>query len=116
MLYTSSTPSLAMLEMMVHGIQAREEYCLATIEIPEDDILTLNENELPPGWNKYPAPFELRTIGDLFIRENKFLTLKVPSAVMSMESNLLINPRHRNFKKVILADSRRILMDNRFML
>lgn len=113
MLYTSSTPSLAMLEMIAHGIEAREEYCLAIIEIPEENILELKETELPAEWNQYPSPAQLREIGDNFLRENKYLILKVPSAIMSIESNLLINPQHENFKKIFLLESHEIGVDGR---
>ena len=113
MLYTSSTASLAMLEMIAHGIESREDYCVAIIEIPEDNILELKGPELPADWNQYPAPAELRSIGDNFLRGNKYLILKVPSAIMSIESNLLINTEHENFKKIILLESHKISVDGR---
>ena len=113
MLYTSSTASLAMLEMLVHGIEARDEYCVAIIEIPEENILELEETELPPEWNQYPAPSALKSIGDNFIRENKYLILKVPSAIVSIESNLLINPQHKDFQKIVLLESYKIGVDGR---
>lgn len=113
MLYTSSTASLAMLEMLVHGIEARDEYCVAIIEIPEENILELKESELPLEWNQYPSPSTLRSIGDNFIRENKYFVLKVPSAIVSIESNLLINPQHKDFQKIILLESYKIGVDGR---
>ncbi len=41
-----------------------------------------------------------KKIGNDFIKQNDFLVLKVPSAVIQGEYNFLINPNHKDFKKV----------------
>ncbi|MEO5907310.1 MAG: RES family NAD+ phosphorylase [Saprospiraceae bacterium] len=114
--YTSMTPSLAMLESVVHlsGIP-KNDYCMATINIPDDSILELRNSELPAGWNQYLAPDALKVIGDRFISHNKYLALRIPSAIVAMESNILINPNHPDFKKVRLISSEKILIDKRLV-
>ena len=112
--YTSSTPSLALLESVVHlPAIPREKYCLATIKIPEDKILEIKEKDLPPDWAAYPAPVILKAIGDQFILENKFLAMKVPSALIAPESNILLNPKHPDFTKVKLISSEEMKIDRR---
>ncbi len=112
--YASMTPSLAMLETVVHlSVIPTDEYCIAQINIPDDSIDELNISELPSGWNLYLAPDTLKLIGDRFVSEHKYLALRIPSAIVNLESNILINPRHPDFKKVRLISSENILIDKR---
>jgi len=114
MVYTSSTPSLALLETVVHLPSIpKEKYYLATIKIPEEKILELKESDLPADWFVYPAPVVLKAIGDQFILENKFLAMKVPSALIALESNILLNPKHTDFAKVKLVSSEEMTFDRR---
>jgi len=113
-LYTSATPSLALLETVVHlSVIPKESFCLATIRIPEDKIAELEITDLPFDWAVYPAPGKLKAIGDKFISENKYLAMKIPSAVVPVENNILINPRHPDFEKVRLLSSEEVLLDAR---
>lgn len=105
-----------MLELVAHlSSVIREDYCLATIRIPSDKILIVPENTLPDGWSDYPAPSSLKGIGDRFVQSNHYLALQVPSAVLKLESNLLINPNHPDFKHVKLLTSEGIPIDRRFV-
>ena len=55
--YTSSTPSLALLESVVHlPAIPREKYCLATIKIPEDKILEIKEKRFATGLGCLSGP------------------------------------------------------------
>jgi RES domain-containing protein len=115
-LYSSLTPSLAMLETVAHlAVIPNENYCLAVIDIPDDKILELNESDLPSDWCDFPASDSLKKIGDEFVVEGKFLGLKIPSAVLKEESNLLINPSHPDFKKAKLISSNMISIDVRLV-
>jgi hypothetical protein len=42
----------------------------------------------------YPAPKALTSITDAWIKENKYLLLKIPSAQSELDFNFLINPNH----------------------
>ena len=113
-LYASLTPSLALLENIVHlsGIPL-EEYCLVKWNIPEGKIAELKVDDLPPDWASYPSPDKLKEIGDEFIRVNFFLGLKLPSAIMPEENIILLNPQHPDFKKIKTGDIRNITFDAR---
>ena len=113
MLYTSSTSSLAMLEIIAHGIVLNENYCLLILDLPEDKIKVMQHQELPPDWFIHPAPDQLKKIGDAFISENKYLALSIPAAVNRQERNILINPRHADFKKVMAIGADKVLFDTR---
>ncbi|MEP7321092.1 MAG: RES family NAD+ phosphorylase [Saprospiraceae bacterium] len=96
MLYSASNPSLAFLESLVHmaPIISGVDYCLMQLHSKQESILNLKVEDLPKDWRSDPAPEYLKRIGDQFIEEGKYLMLKVPSAVLPMEWNVLINPKH----------------------
>jgi RES domain-containing protein len=49
----------------------------------------------------------------MFVVENKYLTLKAPSAVVQGEFNFLINPNHSHFPKIKLLELESFEIDNR---
>ena len=74
MLYTSENRALAMLETMVHTPQRfiPKDLWIAKIFIPDSAPgLTMNEDEMPEGWNEYPAPEFLAKNGDKFLADRK---------------------------------------------
>ena len=112
--YTAQSRSLALLETVVHiGKVPAEGYCLATIEIPDSSIQSIPLEKLPPGWYSNPSPNYLKSIGDNFIRANKYLVLELPSALMMEEHNYLINPAHHAFNKVKIISERKFNIDER---
>jgi RES domain-containing protein len=69
MIYAAATPSLALLENIVHmAAIPSDEYCLAKLVIPDNKIAEIKESELPSDWAKYPSPDKLKAIGDKFIK------------------------------------------------
>ena len=115
-LYCASSSSLALLESIVHiSSIIKLSLCIACLHLPTSHIKQISESELPEGWQNNPAPFILKDIGDAFIRENKFLALKLPSAIIPMEYNFLINPAHEEFKQVELEFVRKISIDERLI-
>lgn len=115
-LYTAATPSLALLESVVHISNiAISSYCMICLDVPEDKIKTIISPELPGNWFVNPPIDVLKHIGDSFIKENKFLALKVPSAIMPEENNYLLNPAHPDFKRISTVYVRNIPIDERFL-
>lgn len=88
MIYAAASPSLALLEVLVHLDLPPDliptDYMLLGIEVPDD--APFEEVDEPPS-----AP---QAVGDDFLIRGSALMLKVPSAVVPQESNALINPRH----------------------
>ncbi|MBA3828117.1 MAG: RES family NAD+ phosphorylase [Taibaiella sp.] len=112
--YTAQSRALALLETMVHTVRfITGEQSIATLHIPENSIEVVSEKQLPIDWNNYPPPDYIKTIGDDFIRRNTHLILKVPSALMPEEHNYLINPLHKDFKKIAIVSERVISVDER---
>ena len=103
MIYTSESRSLCTAEVAVNlpiGILPKG-YEMITFNIPDEmNITEMNEDMLPLGWKSSPFTTLTQRFGDRFIFENKFLVMKVPSAVVPGDFNYLINPRHPDFNKI----------------
>ena len=95
MVYLTSSRSLGVLEALAHlsPTNLPDDYCIMTIEAP-DNFTEINIEELPENWQGFPEPNSLKKIGNDFLSANKFLFLKVPSAIMPDEFNYLMNPLH----------------------
>lgn len=103
LLYTSESRALCTTEIAVHtplGILPMD-YVIIAIEIPNTIPLTeLKHKELPSDWKSLPHAHSTQEIGDTFVTDEKTAVLKVPSAVVQGEFNYLINPSHKDFKKI----------------
>ena len=97
--YLGDSLALASMELLVH---LKADYVLATyrkmpVLIPERLVAHVDEDELPPGWanpDLYPIT---RSIGDAWIDSAESAVLQVSSAVVSAETNFIVNPEHADF-------------------
>jgi RES domain-containing protein len=114
--YMASSRALAVLEVLVHLPPALipNDFCQVTFEVP-DDVDELDANTLPLNWQEYPEPSVLKTMGDAFIKANRHLLLKVPSAVVTQEYNYLLNPAHAGMQEVKLVNNEPFNFDERLI-
>ena len=118
MVYTSTSRALCTAEVAVHmplGI-VPADYELVTLEIPDDFITEACIDDLPADWRSFPHPDSTQKLGDRFIREGKFLALKVPSVVVQGEYNYLINPGHEAAAKIRVVSTEPFLFDKRLFI
>jgi RES domain-containing protein len=99
--------SLASLEFLVHvpwGL-APADLSLITISVPDDaSVRTIESHHLPAGWAQSPPPGQVADVGTDWLTKGESLLLRVPTALVMAEWNVLINPRHREIAQVrILA-------------
>lgn len=108
--YTASSESLAILEILahLHSNSLLNSYCLIKSQVPESDVMELAT--LPTNWRSEPAPPDTAKIGDQWLAGSHSLSLKVPSVIVPREFNYLINPHHPNMNK-ILEQAERIELD-----
>jgi RES domain-containing protein len=101
-IYLAASRSLAVLEVLVHlpPLMIPDNYCLVEIEVPDNSILDINIDELPSNWNDVSPPATLKRIGDGFLKKQEHLLMKVPSSIVPMEYNYLLNPLHPAMEKV----------------
>lgn len=112
-LYTSQSISLALLELLIHSTSYDEILVneLITIEIHTDNITTLETSQLKNGWEN---DFDYsKFIGDGFLSNKSSLLMKVPSAIIPEEGNVLINPLHADFKKIKIKSTKKFRFDVR---
>jgi len=116
LIYTAANRSLAMAEVAVHFTLATlpEDYMMITIEIPNGvSLKEVEVKDLPPNWNIFPHPIATQRFGDIFVTENKFCVLKIPSVVTQGDYNLLLNPNHPDFAKISIKRIEKFPFDNR---
>jgi RES domain-containing protein len=115
MVYLASSRSLAVLEVLVHLSPTifPGGFCMAEIEVPDDSISNLDEKQLPLTWQDISPPAELKYIGDNFLKQQNHLLLKVPSVIVPMEFNYLMNPAHPAMDKVKVLKKKPFNFDER---
>lgn len=87
------------------------------IEIPDEiKIGEIKITDLKPDWKEFLRMSYTQSIGDIWVKESKTAVLKVPSAIVSGDSNFLINPAHKDFKKIKLLQSLPFQFDIRIKL
>jgi RES domain-containing protein len=90
--YLGSSLALAVLETLVHlEVDATEEPFTA-IELFIPDTLVTKREHLKRTWKNDLA--YTRNLGSLWLKNAQSLALVVPSAVIEVETNLLLNPQH----------------------
>jgi len=106
LVYTASSTSLALLEILVHlGFpQTLPAYSLILAVLDEDIILQLDTPSLPGNWREQPPPNVTQAIGDEWVASGRSAVLAVPSVIIPHETNLLVNPLHPDFAKITLHD------------
>ena len=113
--YTAATRSLAILEMLVQA-SPLPKYMAVPATLPAGLALAaFDENALPPGWRDMPAPESLWSLGGTWIAAGETCALRVPSAVVPAEYNLLLNPAHPDFGKIRIGAPERLSMDRRLL-
>ncbi|WP_187261571.1 RES family NAD+ phosphorylase [Pontibacter beigongshangensis] len=119
MLYTSESIALCTVEIAVHtplGI-VPDDYYLISIKVPDElPMQELAPQDLPSDWKLFPHPNSTQEIGDAFVFDSRFLTLKVPSATVQGNHNFLLNPRHRDFGKVEIVGAEPFTFDQRLFV
>lgn len=117
--YTSSSLSLATLEVLVH-LEDPEAFARlfswVPLEIPENAIERFDETRLPKGWCADETNAATRAIGDAWIRSLRTVTLAVPSVVTPGEWNYLLNPMHPRFSEIRIENAKPFRPDPRLVL
>jgi len=114
MVYTAASRALAAIEFFVHldPGEAPSDLLIAEAEVPEESIADLELAELPENWRTLDN-LACRDLGTEWVRQGRSVALRVPSVVVDGDWNVLLNPRHADFGKVQVLDSRRFHFDER---
>ena len=114
--HTSASLSLAALELFVHTDTDLAPAHLRALAADIPDDVTRNEirlTDLPPNWRELPPPESLHEIGRSWIAETKAVILAVPSVIIPIERNYIINPAHPEFRRIRVANPEAFTFDPR---
>lgn len=104
-----------MLECLAHAGIGRVPRTHVAIEIAIAAAVSVEqhgESSLPVGWD-HADLHVARAFGDAWIRERRTAVLVVPSVVARREVNVLLNPRHADFKKIVAGSPEPVVWDAR---
>ena len=111
--YTSSTISLATLEIIVHyrPLTALPEFVVVPALIPEDCVGDVAQGFA--GKNLFREKQHTRAMGDRWTKHMRSVALRVPSVIVPVETNVLINPAHKDFPKIQIEQGFSLNLDER---
>ncbi len=115
-LYAASSRSLACLENLVHrrGQGLLANFKVMVIYLPDTLAQQRIElNALPPDWNRNTDVSICQQLGSNWYRESITAVLSVPSAVIPMERNIVVNTEHSDSDGVRLIHTEPFYFDPR---
>jgi RES domain-containing protein len=113
--YTSGALSLALLELLVQS-NDRDYYSACVViyaEIPDALIKQVDSTEMPNGWDRIPYTSVSQKTGDRWLKSGEAVAYQIPSVVVPVEYNFMINPLHPEFKKIRISKPQGLLVDGR---
>jgi RES domain-containing protein len=108
--YASGSLSLAALEVMVHT-----HFYSALKDFDPGLSQSITIEDLSDTWKADPIPQSLKNMGDRWIYNQESVILKVPSVIIPVEYNYLINPSHPDFEKVVIHSPQKFAFDPRLL-
>lgn len=115
--YAATSVALACLETLVHMNQGGLPIAryLVELQVPR----AVHENgrhvELPQDWNALPGSLAASKAGTEWLQSKASLLLFVPSVIVPMEWNVLLNPAHPDLAQVRAIDHGRFRYDGRLV-
>jgi RES domain-containing protein len=115
MVYCSENLALAVLEILVHTqpVVMRDKWRAFRVSWSEGIMTALELKKLPKGWNAEPPSATSKVIGDEWVKSGRSAVLALPSVIIPLELNFLLNPRHRDFGKIKIKEAGDFVLDQR---
>jgi RES domain-containing protein len=108
--YMADSISLAVLENLVH--MSKEDFPVGYVSVSAsipDEVSILSEDDV----KKHLPDAGPRELGDHWVGSRASAVLRVRSAVIPDEFNFLLNPRHREFARIIAKPATPFVFDER---
>lgn len=117
MVYTAGSLSLAAMEMLVHleSPDILRRYVSIPIRFDAGLCNRLPASHMPQNWTDDPAPISTRRLGTAWAKGGSSAVLAVPSALVTVETNYLINPLHPDFRKLEVGKAMAFKFDERLI-
>ncbi|WP_413668907.1 RES family NAD+ phosphorylase [Mucilaginibacter sp. Mucisp86] len=120
MIYTGGSLALSCLEKLAHSPGTAlyaGDFSVIIFQIPDNlPIFEITVNKLQrlnADWHKvinYPVT---QLLGDTWLRKMETAVLKVPSAIIDLEYNYLLNPAHPDYNKITIGSVSKFTFDPR---
>jgi RES domain-containing protein len=114
-IYAAESFAGAMLEVLVHANASRppRHHQLVRITVPAGTSVETLPAIALPGWNQDDGLVS-RAFGDQWVREARSAVLIVPGVITEgRENNVVINPAHPDFHKILPGPQEAIRWDDR---
>ena len=115
--YVSEHQSTAALEVFANRMPfvLDEQYKAFHLEWPDNLTERFPAEKLPANWRVFPSPVEIKEIGDRWVQERRSAVLALPSVISPADTNFLLNPEHRDFKRIRIAPPIDFEFDSRLL-
>lgn len=118
-IYASSSIALAAMETIVHfgAGSFRLNRFVVEIDVPAPQFSRRITVHAPPpdAWDSIPESFKSKDFGSNWAHSKKSLVLDLPSVVIPLERNYVLNPAHRGIERVKAKNLGRFAYDARLM-
>ena len=114
-LYCGTSIAITVLEKFVHlGSAPLPPLVLVAVDIPDEaSMYEPDPTALPAGWDALPTSASAQAFGGAWLMRNADLALRIPSAILPEETNVMVNPRHPDYPAVKLTVVRPFIFDRR---
>jgi RES domain-containing protein len=119
-IYTGGSLALSCLEKLAHSSGTSlyaGNFSVTIYNIPDKikikEIPLAQLHRHSPDWHKVINYPYTQAIGDTWLQARETAILKVPSAIIDLEYNYLLNPAHPDFDKVKIKEIKPFLFDRR---
>ena len=116
-IYTSINTSLCLCEYLVNlpTYLLPSDLQLVKYLIEDKLVLHIDQNQLPEGWNAIPVSNASQKFGSELLKNESIFAFSVPSVIIPLELNIILNPRSNDFEsKVKVVSVESFKLDNRF--
>ncbi|MCP4020379.1 MAG: RES domain-containing protein [Desulfobacteraceae bacterium] len=103
MIYTADSLALSALETYVNVVPETPLNNYKYVSVSFDEKIVKTFEKIPKGWDTHPIQSVSRHIGNNWAYLLESVVLKVPSAVIPIEFNYLINPDHPDFDQCLIS-------------
>lgn len=114
--YMSDSLALAALEQFIHlGREGlRIPFVYFKVEVPNHVSISLTELDvLPEDWRKEPPPNSTKDLGTQWAKSKNSALLRVPSAIVPIGFNYLVNINHPENRDMKISDPEPFSFDPR---
>lgn len=116
LVYTAGSQSLTMLEMLVQDEPLRANYMMIPATLPDSLVIErIDPAQLPADWRDLAAREQLQALGTDWARRRLSAVLAVPSTVIPVETNYLLNPLHPAYPEIEIGVPQPFITDLRLV-